>query len=66
LKPYLSTGTNAEQNVETARKPSTGLKLHRPRGDALDGVVETARKPSTGLKLGLLDSVSVAVGRRDG
>jgi len=37
-------------DVETLRKPSTGLKRHSAGLIAVVGSVETLRKPSTGLK----------------
>jgi len=40
-----------EWRVETARKPTTGLKQSAPRETTTGHQVETARKPTTGLKL---------------
>jgi len=52
------------RTVETARKPSTGLKQVVKFGLRVTSEVETARKPSTGLKQGVLVVVEPFVGSR--
>jgi len=58
--PELSGGTRAE-DVETLRKPSTGLKHLIPMVSTLTGYVETLRKPSTGLKPAVEDDPGTVV-----
>jgi len=52
--------------VETARKPSTGLKQIQRILDLVRKGVETARKPSTGLKLVTRSKVPTVARCRDG